>query len=346
MSNPTAYQSLVDHQRDIALLGSTQAVLGWDQETQMPNDAVLTRLTHQMQTDPRIGDWLDAAGNGDTDADQACNISYWRKSWDRATRMPEDLAVALSEASSVAMASWQQARATDSFPEFAPHHPFCTSLGAGDVRMTMRSDEDTLLSALGSSMHECGHALYEQGLPRVFAGQPRGAYNGLSIHESQSRLWENHVGRSKPFWEWFTGQIADEFALPGLDAEQLYRAVNRTEAGLIRVEADQATYDLHIMVRFELERALLNGDLKPSELPDAWNAHYRDYLGVTPDSNATGWGCTIARLSAPGLNDYHYRLNTRRAVWLPDLFTLPTAPAPADRVSPSPSPGASRRRVH
>ena len=398
MSNPTAYQSLVDHQRDIALLGSTQAVLGWDQETQMPNDAVahraaqlgqLTRLTHQMQTDPRIGDWLDAAGNGDTDADQACNISYWRKSWDRATRMPEDLAVALSEASSVAMASWQQARATDSFPEFAPHletlvglkrreaeamgwpaggeawdaladefdpgmtaasvsavftplrsalvdlrasvpeqtttdigalkglpvdqqtrflkglvarmgfsfdggvmatstHPFCTSLGAGDVRMTMRSDEDTLLTALGSSMHECGHALYEQGLPRNFAGQPRGAYNGLSIHESQSRLWENHVGRSKPFWEWFTGQIADEFALPGLDAEQLYRAVNRTEAGLIRVEADQATYDLHIMVRFELERALLNGDLKPSELPDAWNAHYRDYLGVTPDSNATG----------------------------------------------------------
>jgi len=179
-------------------------------------------------------------------------------------------------------------------------HPFCTSTG-GDVRLTTRFRTDNVLDALGSTMHEGGHGLYEQGLPLRHLGTPLGEAVSLGIHESQSRLWENHVGRSRGFWQWarplarqHLGEVVD-----GFSATELWREQNCVEPGLIRVEADECTYDLHVMVRFEIETALLHGQLAVADLPACWNAKYRDHLGVTVPDDARGclqdvhWSCGL-----------------------------------------------------
>jgi len=166
-------------------------------------------------------------------------------------------------------------------------HPFCSGLHPTDVRMTTRYDADNFSDSTSSAMHECGHALYEQGLPLQFAGTPAGAFNGLSIHESQSRLWENQVGRSRGFLKWLLPQYKSA-GLTNYDLEAAYSALNQAKPSLIRVDADETTYNLHIMVRFELERLLLKGDLASADLPDAWNAYYQDYLGITPPNDAQG----------------------------------------------------------
>jgi carboxypeptidase Taq len=164
-------------------------------------------------------------------------------------------------------------------------HPFCTGTGA-DVRLTTRFHKDNVLDALGSTMHEGGHGLYEQGLPEQALGTPLGEAVSLGIHESQSRLWENHVGRSRAFWQW-CWPVAQQHlgdAVHGQSAASAFGAANRVEPSLIRVEADEATYDLHVMIRFELETALLAGDLEVVDLPHRWNSLYRDYLGIdVPD---------------------------------------------------------------
>ena len=169
-------------------------------------------------------------------------------------------------------------------------HPFCSGTHAGDVRLTTRFAEDNFNDALGSTMHETGHGLYEQGLPADHMGTPRGSAVGLSIHESQSRLWENQVGRSRAFWSWCFPKLRETFgdAIDGLTEDEVYAACNRVQPSLIRVEADEATYNLHIMIRFELERALLKGDLSADELPGAWNEKYREYLGVDVPDDARG----------------------------------------------------------
>lgn len=166
-------------------------------------------------------------------------------------------------------------------------HPFCSGFHPTDVRMTTRYDEHNFSDSVTSVMHECGHALYEQGLPIEHALTPAGSYNGLSIHESQSRLWENQVGRSRAFLGWLLPQYR-ELGLANTELEQAYGALNVARPSLIRVDADETTYNLHIMVRFELERLLLNGELAVDDLPEAWNSHYRDYLGVTPPDDAQG----------------------------------------------------------
>jgi carboxypeptidase Taq len=166
-------------------------------------------------------------------------------------------------------------------------HPFSAGLGPGDTRITTRYREDGFLDALGSSLHEAGHGLYEQGLPkeRLF-GQPLAEPLGLAIHESQSRLWENHVGRSRAFCEWALPEMR-RFLGPPLESitvDALYEAVNTVRAGLIRVESDEATYHLHIMLRFDLERALFRDELRPADLPAAWNERIKQDLGLeVPD---------------------------------------------------------------
>ncbi|MDB4951018.1 MAG: Thermostable carboxypeptidase 1 [Gemmatimonadetes bacterium] len=171
-------------------------------------------------------------------------------------------------------------------------HPFCESPGPGDTRLTTRYSEDELAGALTASMHEAGHGLYEQGLPKAARfGQPLGEATSTGIHESQSRMWENFVGRGRPFWEWALPQMKRDVEVPAvqaLDVETVWRGMNVVAPNLVRIESDEATYNLHIMLRFDLELAMLSGDLAVADLPGAWNDRIRADLGLEVPSDAMG----------------------------------------------------------
>lgn len=170
-------------------------------------------------------------------------------------------------------------------------HPFCEGAGPGDCRLTNRYRPDGWLDQLSSATHECGHGLYEQGLPKdEFFGQPLGEAISLGIHESQSRMWENQIARSRSFWEWAIGIAKDAIGGPvsSLDADRVCRASNVVEPSFIRVEADEVTYNLHIMLRFDLERAMIGGDLKAKDLPGIWNERMKKDLGLTVPEDRLG----------------------------------------------------------
>ena len=169
-------------------------------------------------------------------------------------------------------------------------HPFTTSLGADDVRITTRYEASNVLSGLFSNIHEAGHGLYEQGYARDIRGSLLADGASLGIHESQSRFWENVLGRSRAFWERWYHEFRALFPgnLDGVDAQAFYRAVNLVEPSLIRVDADEVTYSYHIIIRFRLERALLSGDLPVADLPGAWNDAYSHLLGVSVPDDADG----------------------------------------------------------
>ena len=169
-------------------------------------------------------------------------------------------------------------------------HPFTTSFSSGDVRITTRIKENFLSEALFSTIHETGHALYEQGINPAFDGTPLFDGASMSIHESQSRLWENLVGRSKSFWHYFYPKMQVVFPdqLKTVPLDQFYRAINKVERSLIRTDADEVTYNLHVMLRFDLELAMLEGKLAVSDLPEAWNEQYRTDLGVMPTDDSLG----------------------------------------------------------
>ncbi|MBN4054199.1 carboxypeptidase M32 [Nitrospira defluvii] len=169
-------------------------------------------------------------------------------------------------------------------------HPFTTSFHPSDVRVTTRVDPHDLLSSLFSSIHEGGHALYDQGLSTEDFGTPLGESISLGIHESQSRLWENGVGRSRPFWKHFFPILQKTFpdALERIDLERFYSAINAVRPSMIRVEADEVTYNLHIMLRFEIERTLIENDIDIDTLPDLWNEKTEEFLGIRPSNDAEG----------------------------------------------------------
>lgn len=169
-------------------------------------------------------------------------------------------------------------------------HPFTTSTHPTDVRTTTRLQENDLKSALLSTLHEGGHALYEQGLPVEEYGNPLGQSISLGIHESQSRLWENLVGLSPAFWRFAYPKLLAKFPdqLKNTDRDKFYAAMNRVKPSLIRVEADEATYNLHIMLRFEIEKMLINEDFPVKELPGLWNEKMEEYLGITPPTDSEG----------------------------------------------------------
>ncbi len=168
-------------------------------------------------------------------------------------------------------------------------HPFCTDLGPRDVRLTTRYNLRDFTSSLYGVMHEAGHGLYGQGVGATGDGLPVRNAISLGIHESQSRLWENHVGRSADFWANWHAKALEHFpALKGKSADDLIRAAQRAELSLIRVEADEATYDLHILLRFEIERALIEGDLEVKDLPGFWNERFERDFGIKVPSNAEG----------------------------------------------------------
>jgi carboxypeptidase Taq len=168
-------------------------------------------------------------------------------------------------------------------------HPFTQGFGVGDVRITTRVDPGFLSTALFGTMHEAGHALYAQGHAPELERGPLCDGASLAVHESQSRLWENLVGRSLPFWRAFYPRLQEMFPqVRTVPLETFYRGINRVEPSLIRVEADEATYNLHIMLRMEIEIALIEGSLSARDLPARWNQGMKDYLGVTPPDDARG----------------------------------------------------------
>lgn len=167
-------------------------------------------------------------------------------------------------------------------------HPFCTNFSVNDVRLTTRF-QSYVGSAIFGSLHEAGHGMYEQGSPSAWDRLPIAGGVSLGIHESQSRTWENIVGRSRAFWSHFLPKLQAAFPqLAGVDLDTFYRAINKVEPSFIRVEADEVTYNMHTLTRFELECDILTGALAVKDLPDAWNAKYEAYLGVTPTSDAVG----------------------------------------------------------
>jgi carboxypeptidase Taq len=169
-------------------------------------------------------------------------------------------------------------------------HPFTSGFGTGDVRITTRFDPQFLNPALFGTMHEAGHAMYEQGINPEYDRTPLGTGSSLAMHESQSRMWENLVGRSRAFWVGFYPRIQEAFPgqLGGVELQTFYGAINKVQPSYIRVEADEATYNLHIMVRFELEMAMMQGDLEVADLPAAWNRKFEDFLGLVPPDDAEG----------------------------------------------------------
>jgi carboxypeptidase Taq len=171
-------------------------------------------------------------------------------------------------------------------------HPFCMGVGPGDTRLTTRYDGNRLLSALHGALHEAGHGLYDQGLPKGERfGQPLAMPASMGIHESQSRLWENFVGRGRPFWKWALPELqrrVGSATVAALDVDTVFRGLNRVQPSLIRIESDEATYNLHVMLRFDLERAMLRGDLPVAELPAAWNERMRADLGLRVPNDREG----------------------------------------------------------
>jgi carboxypeptidase Taq len=170
------------------------------------------------------------------------------------------------------------------------HHPFCTKFASGDVRITTRVRQDDIGDCLFSILHESGHALYEQGVDPAFEGTPLGWGASAGLHESQSRLWENIVGRSRGFWKCFYPKLRDAFPeqFARVPLETFYGAINKVQCSLVRTDADEVTYNLHIMMRFDLELDLLEGRLKVKDLPEAWRARCKADFGIAPRDDRDG----------------------------------------------------------
>src|ERR1700693_128130 len=394
-----AYQQLCQRSREVYLLRSVAAVLSWDFETYIPTKAVpfradqlsyLEAKAHTLFIESCVGDWLKAAEQFGFDpaSEEGANIREWRRSYNRATKIPVALVKEFEKTRTIARESWVQARAESKFSLFEPHlqkivelirrkadlwgyqespydaliddyepgitarqikpvlaelrlalvdllgeiankavqenfldghypidgqqafskeiaaafgydfaagridtttHPFATSLGPFDQRITTRYNVKRFEVSLYGIMHETCHALYEQGLPADRVGLPCGDAVSLGIHESQSRLWENHVGRTPQFWHlWHATACKYLPDLARYSPADLANSVQRVAPSFIRVEADEVTYDLHILPRFEMELALMEGDLKVKDLPEAWNTHFHELFGLIVPDDARG----------------------------------------------------------
>jgi carboxypeptidase Taq len=393
---PDTWTSTAAHLDDLQAIEGAIAVLSWDQQTMLPRKgagargaqlAALSKVYHERATDPRVGQWLQELDATELDRPRKATTRLLRKQFERSTKVPTSLVVALAEAQSAGFEAWVKAKQASDFSIFAPHlerlldltrekiraldpdshpydvlldefdpgttvaslrtmfarlrdglvpliaaigarpqipgltgtfdvaaqralhhdviaalgydgdagrlddaeHPFTIGMTPGDVRITTHFYADDLLSGLGGTIHECGHALYEQGLPTDLPGAAIvGKAASFGLHESQSRFWENAIGRSRPFCRWLAAKLAHRFPGQAIDPEVLYRACNRVQPGLIRIKADEVTYNLHIIVRFEIELALFEGKLAVKDLPAAWNAKMKAYLGVEPPDDAHG----------------------------------------------------------
>jgi carboxypeptidase Taq len=395
------YEEFLKRVQDIHRMQALQGHLGWDQEVLMPSKGAASRgemmawlagQRHQLLTDARTGELLDALEKANLDLDQTANVREMRRSYDQAVRLPKRFVETFAQARSEALVAWQDARKASDFEAFKPAltrlielthekiaylgvsstpydvlldeyevgmtvsdydplfeglrarlvpllqaitsaqesmdeptlpdsltfsvnaqeafcmsvsnnmgfdfqagrmdastHPFSAGLWPGDTRFTTRFDEKDPFSCLYAVMHETGHALYEQGLDHDHRFTPRGAAVSLGVHESQSRFWENQIGRTPAFWKvalpWFKEAFPEA---PDWDEHTLNRIANRVEKGFIRVEADEITYNLHIMLRYEIEKQLFNGDLTVDELPTAWNTMFKEWFDVDVPEDRLG----------------------------------------------------------
>ena len=199
------------------------------------------------------------------------------------------------------------------------HHPFCTTFALGDVRITTRVNERDLGDALFSTLHEAGHAMYEQGVGPALEGTPLGHGTSAGVHESQSRLWENVVARSEGFWRHYYPQLQQVFPdqLGGVPLSTFHRAINKVSRSLIRTDADEVTYNLHVMLRFELEMQMLEGTLRVQDLPEAWNAAMQENLGLTPPDDRRrllAGRALVRRRNRRRVSGLYHRQHPRRAV--------------------------------
>lgn len=390
----TALDALFEHDSTTTALGQIMGRLHWDQETMMPHGAAdqraeeiaaLETVLHARKQDPRVGDWL-AAAEPKSDADKA-RLALLKRDYERAQRIPGDLAAELARLASRGQGIWIGARKDEDVAAFLPvlsetvarkreaaaalaeggdpydaliedyepgltgdeiaamfdrmrprlvalrerimgsgrsvtaldgHfpretqlalsqkvaglfgydfdtgridlavHPFSSGSGA-DVRITTRVDESDPFNCLYSTIHEVGHATYEQHVAPAHRLTRLGQGVSMGVHESQSRIFENQLGRSEAFCGWLFGAMVEKFGGFGVeDAGAFYAAVNRVRSGYIRTEADEIHYNLHIMLRFDLERALIRGELAPDDLEEAWNSRFEADFGVAVDKPSHG----------------------------------------------------------
>jgi carboxypeptidase Taq len=403
MADP--FEQLRERLAELADLRNVSQLLDWDQQTMMPPRgalgraealATIQRISHDMFVADDTGRLLEAAADhldgAPPDSDAVSLVRVVRRRWEKARRVPSQLAADLARAASVGQQAWIVARQESDFASFRPYlernfelvrryidcfddlecaydpllddyepgartaqvarlfeelkselrglisavaaqgdrvddsflhghfpiegqrelvewllglmgfdraswrlddavHPFATGFGNQDVRITTRWDESYLPMGMYGAMHECGHGLYEEGVAQSLQRTPLGHPESLGLHESQSRLWENMVGRGRPFCGVLAtriGQLFDGDWSLAIDGEKLYRAVNKVTPSLIRVEADEVTYGLHVVLRFELEQELVDGRLAVRDLPEAWNARYKEYLGIDVPDAAQG----------------------------------------------------------
>ena len=412
---PPALAGLRVRLAELTDLQALAALMFWDQNTMMPPGGAgaradmadtLQRVLHARETDPQLGRMLDAlepwAAGEDPDSDAARLVHWARRDFEKAIRVPADLAAELTRARALGLQAWQEALAASDFGRFRdalehhlelrhryiacfdgvahPYdvllddfepglttaelrpllaelrealvplvaaagdpaqprndgvfnghfpiehqraavlellevagfdpdrwrldpslHPFAQSLAPTDVRLTTKYDESDFGVALYSVLHEFGHGLYEASVDPALTRTTLAEPVSLGVHESQSRMWENIVGRSRAFCRFLLPRLQDRFGAPfaSLDAERLYRSVNSVQPSLIRIEADETTYNLHIVLRLEIELALVEGSLSVDELPAAWNAAVERLLGVEVPSDAEGvlqdthWGAGL-----------------------------------------------------
>lgn len=389
----SAYDDLMAYQRETEALSAVMGRLGWDQETMMPRGAAPQRseemaalegVLHARRTDARIGDWLTKADA--TDEAGKAQLRLIKRSYERAQKVPADLAQALAKLTSASQGIWAQARSDEDVAAFLPTlkevvalkreegaalaaggdvydamlqdyepgasseslsamfaalrprltalrdqvmateqpadldfnfdeakqmkltrklaktfgydmslgrvdkavHPFSSGSGL-DVRITTRTSLRDPFNCLYSTIHEVGHACYEQGISDDYLLTPLGSGVSMGVHESQSRIYENQLGRSRPFCGWLYGQMRDAFGDFGVsDEDTFYRTVNKLRQGFIRTESDEVQYNLHVLLRFDLERALIAGDLAVDDLEAAWNDRFAADFGFAVDKPSNG----------------------------------------------------------
>ena len=391
-----AYDELMAHERETLLLSSVAGRLSWDQETVMPRGAAeqrseelaaMEKVVHARRSASKVGDWLAALEGMALEDAAAANLRHIRRSYDRARKVPAELAAEVARATSAAQGIWAAARRADRFEDFAPTletvlrlkreeaaaianggnlydallddyepgatgaglakmfdamrprlvalrerilgskirpkaisgefgeseqlllshqlakafgydfgrgridqavHPFSSGSGR-DVRITTRTSPEDPFNCIYSTIHEVGHATYEQGIDDAFLLTPLGRGVSMGVHESQSRIYENQLGRSRAFTGYLFKRMREYFADFGIpDADAFYASVNNVAPGYIRTEADEVHYNLHILLRFDLEHALIAGDLSVIDLPDAWNERFHADFGVAVDCPSNG----------------------------------------------------------
>jgi carboxypeptidase Taq len=279
-SDFSAFQSHLEEL--VGLLKEKADYVGYEES---PYDALLGEFERGMtkaQLDPLFASLSEAQGallRRLAEADDPGRHDWLEQTWEEDAQW--EMSLRLLEDMGFDFEAGRQDRAV---------HPFTTNFGLRDVRLTTRSDSGEPFSCLTGSLHEGGHGLYEQGYRAADEGTWLAEAPSLGIHESQSRLWENFVGRSRPFWEHYTPVMAQHFpkALSGVACEAVYGAINRVRPSFIRVEADECSYNLHIVLRYEIEVALMEGAITVAEIPELWNAKMKDYLGLEVSNDAEG----------------------------------------------------------